>query len=162
MGAIDQSRNPAIEIRLGGIYGLERIANESEKDYWPIVEILTAYVRKNSCIDSRLEEHSISMDTASTESTNKEYSKIKKFDIQAILDVIGRRKYYLNDGKSNRLNLQKTCLQRADLKYVHFERVILINANLEGAKLADAHFEESFLTNANLKEAILWGVPLQK
>ena len=37
--AIYQLGNPAIEIRLGGIYTLERIANESEKDYWSIMEI---------------------------------------------------------------------------------------------------------------------------
>jgi hypothetical protein len=33
LGAIDRSGNPAIEIRLGGIYALERISTESEKDY---------------------------------------------------------------------------------------------------------------------------------
>jgi hypothetical protein len=48
LGASDQLGNPAIEIRLGGIYALERIANESEKDYWSIMEILTAYIRKNT------------------------------------------------------------------------------------------------------------------
>jgi hypothetical protein len=48
LGATDKSGNSNLEIRLGGIYALERIANESEKDYWPIMEILTAYVRKNS------------------------------------------------------------------------------------------------------------------
>ena len=37
-----------MEIRLGGIYALERISMESEDYYWPIMEILTAYVRKNS------------------------------------------------------------------------------------------------------------------
>src|SRR5215208_1645289 len=36
------------EIRIGGIYALERIARESEEDYWPIMEILTAYVRQNA------------------------------------------------------------------------------------------------------------------
>lgn len=46
LGAIDQFGNPAIKIRFGGIYALERIANESKKDYWPIMEILTAYVKK--------------------------------------------------------------------------------------------------------------------
>lgn len=47
-GAVDQLGNEKLEIRLGGIYALERISNESEKDYWPIMEILTAYVRENS------------------------------------------------------------------------------------------------------------------
>jgi len=46
--AIEQLGNEKIEIRLGGIYALNRIANESKTDYWSIIEILTAYVRKNS------------------------------------------------------------------------------------------------------------------
>lgn len=37
-----------LAIRLGGIYALERIARDSERDHWPIMEILTAYVREHS------------------------------------------------------------------------------------------------------------------
>lgn len=39
---------PAIEIRMGAIYALERIAAQSDADYRPIVETLSAYVRRNS------------------------------------------------------------------------------------------------------------------
>jgi len=39
-----------LELRLGGIYALERIAQESEKDYWPIMEVLTTYVREHAPI----------------------------------------------------------------------------------------------------------------
>ena len=35
-------------IRLGGIYALERIAKDSEKDHGPIMEVLTAYMRENA------------------------------------------------------------------------------------------------------------------
>ena len=41
--AIEQLGSDKMEIRLGGIYALERIANDSDKDYWPIIETLTAY-----------------------------------------------------------------------------------------------------------------------
>src|SRR5438128_1177577 len=34
--------SPRTETRLGGIYALERIAADSEKDYWPVMEVLTA------------------------------------------------------------------------------------------------------------------------
>jgi hypothetical protein len=109
LGAIDQSGNPAIEIRLGGIYALERISTESEKDYWPIMEILTAYVRKNSSVEiggNRRVTH-ISMDIQANESKKDEIEKVKEIslDIQAILTVIGRRKYFFDAGESIRLNL---------------------------------------------------------
>jgi len=42
-----------LTVRLGGIYALERIARDSAKDHWQIMEVLTAYVREHS---SREEE----------------------------------------------------------------------------------------------------------
>jgi hypothetical protein len=35
-----------MEIRLGGIYALEGVSQESDEYYWPIMEIFIAYVRK--------------------------------------------------------------------------------------------------------------------
>src|SRR5262245_41733447 len=35
-----------LAVRLGGIYALERIAKDSKDDHWPIMEVLTAYVRE--------------------------------------------------------------------------------------------------------------------
>lgn len=48
LGKVDDKGNKVVEIRLGGIYALERIAGESEEDYWPIMEILTTYVRQHA------------------------------------------------------------------------------------------------------------------
>src|ERR1700730_10769165 len=45
LGATDDKGNSRLELRLGGIYALERIARVSEKDHWPIMEVLTTYVR---------------------------------------------------------------------------------------------------------------------
>ena len=46
--AIDQLGSEQIAIRLGGIYALERIARDSQKDHWTVVEVLTAFVRERS------------------------------------------------------------------------------------------------------------------
>jgi hypothetical protein len=46
--AIDQFGDVKMEVRLGGIYALERIARDSKKDHWTIMEVLTAYVRESS------------------------------------------------------------------------------------------------------------------
>ena len=40
--------SPRTESRLGGIYALERLLTDSEREYWPIMEVLTAYVRENA------------------------------------------------------------------------------------------------------------------
>ena len=46
--AIEQLGHDEIAIRLGGIYALERIAKDSEKDHGSIMEVLTAYVREKA------------------------------------------------------------------------------------------------------------------
>ncbi len=47
--AIEQLGNKeSLSTRLGGIYALERIATDSERDHWPVMEILTTYIRENA------------------------------------------------------------------------------------------------------------------
>src|SRR5215470_12536472 len=74
--AIDQiDYTKAVEVRLGGIYALERIARDSpEPDHWPIMEVLTAYVREHARWSESSEEQ---VEPA--------------VDIQAVLTVLGRR-----------------------------------------------------------------------
>ncbi|MDD3246909.1 MAG: pentapeptide repeat-containing protein [Methanosarcina sp.] len=165
LGAIDKLGNPAIEIRLGGIYALERIANESDKDYWPIMEILTAYIRNNSPSKSE------NINAKDFKSQNKVF-----LDIQAILTVIGRRKYYYNAGEFNCLELQRTYLREADLREANLKRADLRGADLKGtdlqgadltgANLRDTNLQISYLRvadlkGANLEESNLQGADLQ-
>ena len=46
--AISHLGDEKLEIRIGGIYALERIARDSKKDHWTIMEILTAFVRQHA------------------------------------------------------------------------------------------------------------------
>src|SRR5665647_2362711 len=175
--AIDQLGNPNMEIRLGGIYALERIANESEKDYWPIMEILTAYVRKNSRVSSYIEKIKSNNKPILVDENN--FPDVEKIifdsfdpqaislDIQAILTVIGRRKNSLNNGESNRLHLRITYLEGADLVEIHLEGAdirwaYLKGANLKKARLGEAHFEGTHLKEARLEGASLFGAHLEE
>lgn len=152
--AIEQLGSKELEIRLGGIYALERIASESEKDYWPIMEILTAYIRKNSPveIEDNEDQNDISM------------------DIQAIIDIIGRCKYSSNKGKSNYLDLQRTYLSGAkfsngNFSFINFTEstidfALFDNANLHGSYLVGANLTGSCFDYANLKEVGFFGAYL--
>src|SRR5207253_10901426 len=75
--AVDQIRDRNLEVRLGGIYALERLARTSEHEYWPIMEILTAFVRERV--------------TVTKDPPPKEPTLRLAPDLQAALDVIGRR-----------------------------------------------------------------------
>jgi hypothetical protein len=46
--ATDQLGSPALDVRVGGIYALERIARDSKSDHPQVVEVLTAYVREHA------------------------------------------------------------------------------------------------------------------
>ena len=46
--AMEQLGSDKLEVRLGGIYSLERISKESPDDYWTVMENLTAFVRERS------------------------------------------------------------------------------------------------------------------
>jgi hypothetical protein len=46
--AVEQLGSDKLQVRLGGIYTLERISRESELDYWPIMETLTGFIRERA------------------------------------------------------------------------------------------------------------------
>jgi Right handed beta helix region len=79
-----------LALRLGGIYALERIARESKRDYGPMMEILTAYVR----------EHAPWPPSISKPEGEPDQEPKTAADIEAILTVLGRHSpplYRLDD-----------------------------------------------------------------
>ena len=132
-------------IRLGGIYALERIAKDSEKDHGPIMEVLTAYVRENA--PSREEEDT--PDGPGPPPT----------DIQAILTVIGRRKTTDDNRRNELLDLRDTQLVRTTLVGADLSQAILYRANLSEANLDGAILVGANLYRATLSAASGWTDP---
>lgn len=162
LGAADDKGNPRLEIRLGGIYALERLARDSEyQDHWSIMEVLTAYVRENAPFVEAPEEVS--------DSEGKPRRRTPRIDIQAIVTVLGRRGEV--KGESRSLDLSGTDLRGGVLAGLHMEganlhRVHLEGANLDGvqldrANLTGAHLERAHLGRAHLEGATLWGADLE-
>ena len=49
--AIDQLGQPGrekLDVRIGGVYGLEQMARDSAELHWPIMEVLAAYLREHA------------------------------------------------------------------------------------------------------------------
>src|SRR5262249_26632269 len=74
-------------VRLGGIYALERIAKDSEYDHWPVMEVLTAFVREQVPVQDARDTQPLKQ---AAEDKGQEMPKLPT-DIQAILTVLGRR-----------------------------------------------------------------------
>lgn len=143
------SKENNLAIRLGGIYSLERIARDSQRDYWPIMEVLTAYVRQNSPA------------TAEAESETGNSTDLKA-DIQAILRVITRRRFAYRDGEDQRLDLSGINIRWAMLDEANLDGAILKSSLLDFASLKKAKLREAMLTDTRLQEAFLNGAQFQK
>jgi uncharacterized protein YjbI with pentapeptide repeats len=134
--AIEQLGSDQLEQRLGGIYGLERIAEESSSTRLQVFEVLTAYIRQNAPRSRKPVEPAIRLGG-------------RVPDVQAVLTVLGRRTVMATDTP---LDLNATDLRFADL----------IGARLQGAELAFAQLDGVSLTGAQLQGAVLTGAQLQR
>ncbi len=151
IGAIGcEKTTPNLEVRIGAIYTLERISQDSVRDHIMVMEILSAYIRNAS------------------EKTTLKLSLNDHSDVEAALSVIGRRsedriEFERNPDKNGtqnpyQINLQNVNFRGADFKnarlsHVDFTQAKLDDANFDGAQLDHTDFsygnlEESSFNNA--------------
>ncbi len=161
-----------IEVRLGAIYALERIARESLDFHWQIMEILCAYIRENGRKPEPIPDD---VRAALSKGDNKSHDDWKaiafwedglkppRADVQAALTVIGRRseRQRAHECKDQRLDLRGAGLAMADLSGLRFDRGQFDGAHLEGARLIGAHLEGARLERAHLEGARLIGAHLE-
>jgi hypothetical protein len=170
--AIEQLGSDKLEVRLGGIYALERISQESPRDYWTVMENLTAFVRERTRpeaerlhkpLDQRIAENAYLL----WETAGRPDGRSEKFwsdaveqekleappatDIVAVLTVIKRRREderarEARDGRV--LDFREAVLRRADLFWAHLKGANLNGAHLEGANLYRARLEGANLSLA--------------
>ncbi|WP_049898437.1 pentapeptide repeat-containing protein, partial [Microcystis aeruginosa] len=148
--AVEQIGNPKEEVVIGGIYSLERIAKDSPKDQWTIMEVLTSYIRKNSPISSNIQQ-------LKPEEREKALEKLPSVSIpvQAALTVIGRRKVENDQAGANltgTIDLYKISVYRIEALF-DLSRTNLRGANLNGANLIAANLIAANLIAANLNGA---------
>ncbi|MBE9264307.1 pentapeptide repeat-containing protein [Microcystis sp. LEGE 00066] len=160
--AVEQIGNTKEEVVIGGIYSLERIAKDSPKDQWTIMEVLTSYIRKNSPIPSNIQQ----LEPAAREKALEKLPSVS-IPVQAALTVIGRRKVENDQAGDNLaettdpnkikiLDLSRTNLRGAKLNGADLKGANLDGANLNGAKLWVANLNGANLNGANLNGAKLW------
>ncbi|WP_162641809.1 pentapeptide repeat-containing protein [Streptosporangium sp. 'caverna'] len=137
--AIEQLGSDKRDIRLGGIYALERIARDSARDRPTIMDVLAAFIREHSH-DDKAEESS----TAKSPAT----------DIRAALTVIGRRDIP-DDEPVRRIDLAGADLSRANLRRANLSHVNLYRTNLYRADLYRADLTGAYLRRADLRRADL-------
>jgi type II secretory pathway component PulM len=154
--AIEQLGSEKLDVRIGGIYALERIARDSARDHPAVMEVLTAFIREHSQ-EQWLPSHV----------PIPEEERLPRPDVQAAVTVVARR-----DAKRDILpidltgadlagaNLARADLASADLAGATLVRANLVRANLTRAHLRDAYLNSAYLNSANLTGATLTGAVL--
>jgi hypothetical protein len=138
--AIEQLGSDNLDIRLGGIYALERLAIDSAGYHPTVVEVLSAFVREHSAHGQVRDEFRPAA------------------DLQAALTVLGRL--------PNRPGVSRGDLSNAQLAGAHLDGADLSGArlsgvNLSGAWLGDTNLSDAYLGRADLSGArILYGSDL--
>jgi Pentapeptide repeats (8 copies) len=129
--AIEQLGDDDLDVRLGGIYSLERIARDSPRDHGPIMEVLSAYVRRYK-------------------RTGRDPAGRAPYDVQAIMTVLGRRQA-AND-------VTALDLRGADLSFVELADANFAHVNLAVAILSNAKLYNVDLSSADMDAVLLRGV----
>jgi len=125
---------PNIEVRVGAILALERIAKRSPDVHIQIMEILCAYIRENT----------------------KENRERPREDIQTALNVIGRRNQIQRTLEGPKtIFLSGSILNGSNMEGMDFSGAIMIGVKLNGANLNRANFKFTNLFMANLADASL-------
>jgi uncharacterized protein YjbI with pentapeptide repeats len=178
--AVDQLGSDHLDIRLGGIYALERIARDSPPDRATIEEVLTAYLRGHApwppppalpslrAINQRLatfaqrQRSALRRPTAKDTAEQTQPGQLQEegapshgpaADVQAAVTVLGRRE--LPPDGLRRLDLTGVDLRFAQLFGSKLQGALLERANLQGAVLTRANLRDADLELANLRDAYL-------
>ena len=147
---------PNLEVRIGAIYSLERIAQDSERDHIQIMEILCAYVRENSPATTLVpREPPFEHVTPRT-------------DIATVISVLARRSAHQREIETKsryRLNLSNSELSGMDFLKGDFSGTKFHGARLEGAdfqqcKLYGTQFLSALLNYVDWHSADLMGARL--
>lgn len=182
--AIEQLGDTKLEVRLGGLYALERIANSSEVDRRAIIDVLTSYVRDHSPWPPKEVNPVVDKDSRPPP------LRVRAADVQAAMTVLGReavlawgassldldyvdlREAHLIGATLTGANLRRTNLRGAhlyksqldgaflmhvDLRYAELDQADLRGAHLQAADLRETkNIHDAYLTGAGIDEATQW------
>jgi uncharacterized protein YjbI with pentapeptide repeats len=165
---VEQLGSENIHVRLGGIFTLEQIANDSGMTYYrQVVECLTSFLRERAPYAPLLSTHKESSEQMQEQGGIDEIELVLRgvpelrTDIQAAIFVLSRRKYSYGSGEDFRLDLRATDLHHIEFPpHSNFDGCLFTGGNLNssilsGVSLSHADFSYTRLERVAAEEAIL-------
>ena len=160
--AVEQLGSDKLDVRIGGIYALERVARDSAKDHPTVMEVLTAFIRDHS------PEPWPSLTTGRrSRAATEPQERSTRPDIQAAIAVVGRRDA---EHDTRLIDFTRADLTRADLSDANLGGEDRRLAVFTYQKLGGESFSErpdkpltrADLTRADLSDANLIGATLRE
>jgi hypothetical protein len=142
--AIGQLGSDKLDVRIGAIYALERIARDSPRDHPAVMDVLSAFIREHSREPWPVHDPQPGAKSGPEPETRP--------DIQAAVTVLVRRDWS-NDKEP--IDLAGARLPSADLSEGHFRNATMTGADLTEADLSDADLSGASLVGAELHVAVL-------
>ncbi|MFF2554276.1 pentapeptide repeat-containing protein [Nocardia sp. NPDC058058] len=135
--AIDNLGSDKLDVRVGGIYLLERLSAGSPADHATVVDIVSAFVRTHSPV-------SVCPAAGTVIDAHNPDNRLPT-DVQAALTVIARRDITGEDGRQ--IDLLRTCLAGARLNDAKLANVNISGGDVRGAQFSGADMEVAALVN---------------
>ncbi|MET7714822.1 pentapeptide repeat-containing protein [Streptomyces sp. NPDC005407] len=171
--AVDQISSDRVDVRLGGIFALERVMVDSPRDHETVVLLLCAFLGERAPADHDSSEPWSSdiewLEPPSLTNANRITNWRPPADIRAALTVLARRP---RRPETDRLDLSSTdlrgatladygrlsgaTLSGADLRQTDFSR-----ADMRHAALAKADARQGFFVSTDLRGALLYNADLR-
>ena len=145
--AVEHLDSSSVSLRLGGIYELFHLAEDTIDWRQTILDILCAHIRRTTC----------------EKAYQDNYQREPSEEIQSVLTLLFVQEHALFKGLRanlegawlNGANLRKARLQGANLIYARLQSARLDDAQLQGAKLSNAKLQFAWLSSASLLGAEL-------
>ncbi|MEU6865410.1 pentapeptide repeat-containing protein [Streptomyces sp. NPDC046876] len=162
--AIGNLASSAVDIRLGGIYGLERLMQNAPDEQPTVVTLLTAYVREHTRdpANGRADAHpATDVQAAMTVLANRDPARDGRgaFDLR---NVHLRHLGYMGMWNPNRQRVTGINFPDADFSGADLGDADLEHARLSGAAMADTDLQEAGLDGADLSDAVLTNADLAR
>jgi Pentapeptide repeats (8 copies) len=139
--AVEQLGSAELDVRIGSIHTLERVAREAPADHPAVMEILASFIREHS-----------PPQWPPADPGGQVRERSLRPDVQAAMTVVGRRLAERDTGPVD--------LTRADLAGADLAGADLAGADLGGARLTGADLSGADLTGADLADTDLTGADL--
>ena len=151
--------HPNVEIRIGSVYALERIAQDSLRDHLQVMEILCAYIRNNcdSPDNKTRPDVTAALEVLGRRSSDRiQHENSLGFRLQ--LQKCNFRLLQISEANFSNANFSETSWLGCEIRNNIFTNANLTNNNFDEGKLEDLNFASADLAGSKMKVTEIWRV----